>query len=61
MLLYQVLAYNIHAKTQESHTKTINLKCHLQCRMKSLSYQMNKVLYQIFKIISSISPKKMKQ
>ena len=31
MLLYQILAYNIHGKIQETHTKSTNLKYQIQC------------------------------
>ena len=33
--------------------KIIDLKCQVPCRMKSMNYLMNHILYQIFKIISS--------
>ena len=58
MLLYQILAYAIHGKIKNRHTKTISLKYHLQREMRNFSYQTDQILYQIFKIILSISSKK---
>ena len=55
MLLYQILAYTIHEKMSKSRTKTINIKYQLQRGMKNLKYLMNDILYQMFKIILSIS------
>ena len=40
---------------------TINLKLQLQYRMKHLNYLTDHILYQMFKIILSISLKKVKQ
>ena len=57
MLLYQILAYTIDRKIQKSHTKIINLKYQLQLGMINLSYSMDYVLQQIFKIILSIFQK----
>ena len=51
----------MHDKIYKSHTKIINLKYQLQREMKNLNYLMDHVLYQIFKIILSISSKNMKQ
>ena len=39
----------------KSQTKTINMKYHLQHGMKSLSYLMGCIMYQIFKIKLNIS------
>ena len=55
MLLYQILAFTIHGKTQKSHTKIINLKYQLQHRMKSLKYLMDHILHHVFKITLNIS------
>ena len=40
---------------QKSNVRTINLKYQLQHGMKNLNYLMDHILYQIFKIILSIS------
>ena len=45
----------------EKYTKTINLKYQRQRGMINLSYMMDHILYQIFKIILSISSKTMKE
>ena len=42
-------------KNIKSHTKIINLKYQLQHGIKSLNYLINHILYQLFKIILSIS------
>ena len=42
---------------QKSDTKTINLKYKLQRGMKNLYYLVDRILYQIFKIILSIFEK----
>ena len=55
MLLYQILAFNIHGKKQKSHTKIINLKYQLRHEMMGSNYLINHILYQIFKIILNIS------
>ena len=55
MLLFKILAYTIHG------AKTINLKYHVQRGIINLNYLMENILYQIFKIIFSISSKNMKQ
>ena len=55
MYLYQILAFTIHEKIQESYIKITNLKHQLQQEMKSLSYLVDHILYQIFKIILNIS------
>ena len=44
------LAFNMHKKYKNSHTKIINLKYRPQHGMKTLSYLMDHILYQIFKI-----------
>ena len=41
-------------KNIKSNIKTINLKFQLQHEMKNLNYLMDKILYQIFKIIFNI-------
>ena len=61
MLLYETLPYNIHGGIQKSHTKEINFKYLGQRRIKNLNYQMDHILYQIFKTILSISSKNIKQ
>ena len=48
-------------KNKKSLTKTITLKYLVQLGMKNLNYLMNHILYQIFKIILSISSKNTKQ
>ena len=56
MLHYQTLAFTIHGKVQNSHTKIINLKYQLQHRtIKNLKYLMDHILHQILKIIFNIS------
>ena len=49
MLLCQALAFNIHEKKEESHTKVMNLKHQLRHGMKSLNYLRDYILYQLFK------------
>ena len=49
------LVFITHGKTLKAHTIIINLKYLLQHRMENLNYQMDLILYQIFKIILSIS------
>ena len=61
MLLYQVLAFNIHGKKLKSHIKIINLKYQLHHGMKNLNYQIDHILYQIFKNILSIFKKNMEK
>ena len=41
-------------KNIESHIRTINLKYQLRHGMKNLSFKMDHILYQIFKIILNI-------
>ena len=55
MLLYQILANTIHGKMLKSYTKTINLKYQVQHGMINLNYLTGCNMYQIFKIILSIS------
>ena len=45
-------------KYKKSHAKIINLKYQLQHGMNNLNYQMDHILYQIFKISLNISLKK---
>ena len=61
MLLYETLAFTIHRKLSKSHTKIINLKDQLRHGMKSLNYQMDHILYQIFNITLNISLKNLRQ
>ena len=49
VLLYQITVFIIHRKTWKVYTKTIHLKYHLQHGMMNLNYQMDHVLYKIFK------------
>ena len=58
MLLYQILGSTTHGKIQKCHTKTKNLKYQVQRGMKNWNYLMDKFLYQIFKIILTLSSKK---
>ena len=62
MSLYQVLACTIqkYQKISKTDIKAINLKYQLPHGMKILNYLTNLTLYQILKIILSISLKKMK-
>ena len=55
ILLYQILAFTIHGKIWKSHIDIINLKYQLRHEMKSLSYMMGHILYQIFKITFNLS------
>ena len=41
-------------KFKKCHTKTTNFNKHLRRRIKYLNYQMNHILYQIFKSITNI-------
>ena len=59
-LLYQILAYTMHGKIQISHIKTIDLKFCCQNAIKIYNYMIDEILYQIFKIILSISSKYIK-
>ena len=54
-MLYQVLAFTIYGKVWKSHIRTINLKYQLRHGIKSLSYLMDHILYQIFKITINLS------
>ena len=53
-LLYQTVASTIHQKKKKSPRRTINLKYKLEHGMKNLSYLVDFILYQIFKIILNI-------
>ena len=53
MLLY--LTYDTHEKIWKSYAKTINLKYQLQRGIKNLNDLVDHILYQIFKIMLSIS------
>ena len=59
MLLYQILAYAMTGKIYKSHKKNINLKYHLQPGMINFNYLKDCIMYQIFKIILSISSRNM--
>ena len=52
-----------NSKTSDPHRLLLNykFKYQLQRGMKILNYPMNHILYQIFKIMSSISSKSIKQ
>ena len=54
MLLYPVLVFTIHGKTQNAHTITINLKYLSLHGVMNLNCQMDHVQYQIFNIILNI-------
>ena len=58
LLPYQILVFISHGETQKLHTITINLKYSHQHGIMNLNYQMDRILYQIFKIISNIFQKK---
>ena len=49
-----ILISVMHRKIEKSHTKIMNLKCLLQNGMVNLKYQMDHILYQIFRITLSI-------
>ena len=51
---YQISVFIIHGKTLKAHTITINLKYPHQHGMINLNYQMDRILYQIFKVILSM-------
>ena len=57
MLPYQILAFTMQGKIQNSHVKMINITYLLQHGMINLNYLINHILYQIFKIILSKSSK----
>ena len=61
MLLYQISASAEHEKIYKSLAQTRNLKYQCQLGMINSNYLMNYILYQIFRIILSISAKNMKQ
>ena len=61
MLLYQILASTIREKILKSHTKTMNLKYQLPRGMMNLNHLTGHILYQIFRIILTISLKNMKK
>ena len=66
MLIYQIFVSTMHGKkqliikTKTIKLKTINLVYQLPSGIINLDYLMDLILYQIFKIISSISSKNMK-
>ena len=51
----------INLKTSDKYVALSNLKIYLQRRMINLNHMMDRIMYQIFKIILSKSSKKMKQ
>ena len=51
----------INLKTSDKYVALSNLKIYFQRRMINLNHMMDRILYQIFKIILSKSSKKMKQ
>ena len=55
------LSIYVHKKYEKSYAKAINLKYQLQREMINLNYSKYHILYQIFKIILSISSKNTKQ
>ena len=57
MLLYQTLVFITHGKTWKAYIITTNLKYQLQHGMINLNYQMDHILYQVFKIIFRIFQK----
>ena len=54
LLHYQILVFITHGKIQKTPITRINLKYLHQHGMINLNYQMDRILYQIFKIILSI-------
>ena len=54
LLLYQILAFITHGKTENAHTITTNLKDLHQDGTMDLSYQMDLISYQIFRIVWGI-------
>ena len=59
-LPYEILAFIIHEKKSYKNNK-FKLSAQLLREMINLNYLMDHILYHIFKIILSISLKKMKQ
>ena len=51
---YQILVFIIHGKTYKAHTIITNLEYLHPRGMINLNYQVNHILYQIFKIILNI-------
>ena len=54
LLLYQMLVYIVRGKTQKTLTRTINLNDQLRQGAKNLNCLTNHIIYQTFKIASSI-------
>ena len=54
VLLDQVLAFTIHGRNKKANTIRINLKYELEHGMINLNYQVDHILYQIFKTILRI-------
>ena len=54
MLLYQTLIFIAHGKTEKAYTIIINLKYQPKHGMINLNYQMDDIMYQIFRIILSM-------
>ena len=61
LLHYQILAFITHGIILKVHTIIVNLKYHHQHGMKNLYYQMDLILYQIFKIIFNIFSRSMEK
>ena len=61
LLPYQILAFITRGRTLKAHTITMNFKYLHQHGMIDLNYQMDLILYQIFKIILSIFKKSMEK
>ena len=55
--LSNLIIHYIHGKIQKSHAVTINLKYLSQRGMNNFNYLIDPILYQIFKIILTISVK----
>ena len=61
MLLYEILVHILHEKNIIIHAIPICLTYKLQHRIKNLNFWTDHMLYQIFKIISGITSRNMKQ
>ena len=57
IIALSILVFITRGKTEKAHTITINLKYLHQHAMKNLNDQMDRILYQKFKIILSIFKK----
>ena len=54
MLLYQTLVFIAHGKTEKAYIIITNLRYQPQHGMINLNYQMDDIMYQIFRIILSM-------